>query len=65
MMDKDTIARHCLRGVRGAITDDQYIDALERITTALQDAFDLGWKFSNEAAECLLPSPLPLKDHQP
>ena len=35
MSDHETIAMQCLRGVRGALTDDQYIDAVERIKTAL------------------------------
>ncbi len=32
----DSIARQCLRGVRGALTDDQYVDALERIKAAMK-----------------------------
>jgi hypothetical protein len=38
----DEIARRCLRGARGALTDDQYVDALERIKTALSTYRKLG-----------------------
>ena len=30
------IARHCLRGLRGAATDSQYIEALGRIQLAIE-----------------------------
>lgn len=39
----DDIVHYCLRGVRGAVTDDQYIDASSRIREAIQNAFDLGF----------------------
>jgi hypothetical protein len=42
--DPEDVCRQCLRGVRAAITDDQYIDAIGRIMSAIQDAFDLGHK---------------------
>lgn len=44
MSDPDEVVRQCLRGVRGAITDEQYVDAQSRIREAIQNAFDLGWK---------------------
>jgi hypothetical protein len=40
----DETARLCLRGVRGGLTDAQYVDALDRIKAAIQDAFDSGFK---------------------
>lgn len=42
--DPDIVVRQCLRGVRGAITDEQYVDSQKRIREAIQNAFDLGFK---------------------
>ena len=36
MITEEEVARQCLRGIRGAITDSQYIDALGRIEAALK-----------------------------
>jgi hypothetical protein len=44
MSDHDTLARQCLRYIRGALTDEQYQEAHGLITAALQDRFDLGFK---------------------
>jgi hypothetical protein len=43
-MNHEEAAIKCLAPIRGALTDEQYRNTLERIAIALQDRFDLGYR---------------------
>jgi len=38
MDSADEIARECLRPIRGAVTDDQYIEVLDRVKRAIRES---------------------------
>lgn len=43
MKGPEELARECVRGIRGCVTDEQYREAVSRVFAAMSDSFDAGF----------------------